>query len=44
MIDFLTVFWKGMLLHLWQATLFFGVIFLLDRGLKKAPARVRHTL
>ncbi len=44
MIDLLTVFWKEMLLHLWQVTLFLGVIFLLDRGLRKAPARVTHTL
>lgn len=44
MIDLFTIFWKGMLLHLWQVTLFLGVIFLLDRGLKKAPARVRNTL
>jgi beta-lactamase regulating signal transducer with metallopeptidase domain len=44
MIGLLTVFWKEMLLHLWQTSLFLGVIFLLDIGLIKAPARFRHTL
>lgn len=44
MIDLLTIFWSGMLLHLWQASLLLGALFLLERGLRKAPARVTHTL
>ncbi len=44
MIDLLTVFWKGMILHLWQVTLFLGILFLLEKCLRKAPARVTNTL
>ena len=34
--------WSQMLNHLWQSTVFAGVVFLLALLLKQAPARVRH--
>ncbi|HVO77060.1 MAG TPA: M56 family metallopeptidase [Candidatus Bathyarchaeia archaeon] len=37
-------FWHGMIVHLWQTTLVLVVVLLIDRALRRAPARVSHTL
>jgi beta-lactamase regulating signal transducer with metallopeptidase domain len=44
MISALEVFWKAMALHLWHTSLFLGVLFLLEIGLRKAPAHLTHFL
>jgi beta-lactamase regulating signal transducer with metallopeptidase domain len=40
----LAAFWKGMLVHLWQVTLFLAFLFVLERMLRRAPARIIHAL
>jgi D-alanyl-D-alanine endopeptidase (penicillin-binding protein 7) len=44
MSDLLASFWRHLLIHLWQASLYLGLLLLLERGLRKAPARVIHAL
>jgi beta-lactamase regulating signal transducer with metallopeptidase domain len=36
--------WHGMIVHLWQTTLILGVLVVIGRALRSAPARVSHTL
>jgi beta-lactamase regulating signal transducer with metallopeptidase domain len=42
--DSLIEFWRGLLLHLWQTTIVFAVLFGFDRLLRRAPARMNHAL
>jgi beta-lactamase regulating signal transducer with metallopeptidase domain len=44
MIDTLSLFWTGMIDHLWQASILLGALFLLEKGLRRAPARIIHTI
>ena len=37
-------FWLGMAVHLWQTTLVLAVLVILDRFMRRAPARFRHLL